>query len=155
MEVMKPWRALLSLYLGFLLGCLLLFFFSGTGLRSYRALTAYRDLLQSNLRELEELHETLAGELDALRTEPERIVLEAREIGYFREQDRVIRLDGREPGRFYQQVGRQVLRQVDIAPRDAPALRILCMALPFGIYTGLCFLSRRGRRWRHAGHKSR
>ena len=151
MVVMKPWRLLLSVYLGFLFSCLLLFLFSASGLRSYRALAAYRDILQRNITELELLQRSLAGEQEALRTDPGRIALQARELGWFEPGQRVVRLDSRTVVRDPHPAG-SLVRPARAEPHNATLLRILCLALPFGFYLALRFL---GRRWQHAGRRFR
>ncbi len=151
MLVMKLWRVLASLYLGFLLGGTLLLFFGASGLRSYRSLAAYRDILQKNIQELEDHHRSLAEERDALRTDPRRIALQARELGWFAKDERVVHLDSYTAVRDLQPVGRQVRRAYS-EPHNATLLRVLCVSLPFGIYTALRLLRRR---WQHAGRKLR
>jgi cell division protein FtsB len=139
---MKPRRAGFSLYLSFLLSSLLLFVFGDSGLKQYQALTSYRDILTSNIEELEEIHRRLSAEAESLRSDPERIALQARELEFFQEDERIVRLDNRAPPAGSYLVGRQVIRTRG-EPRSDTILRIVCAALPFGIYGFLRFLRRR------------
>jgi len=116
---MKRIRFAIYLAIGFILSSLLIILLGDSGLLRYRALTGYREELKNNIAELELLHQELLDDLEALAGDPERIALQARQLGYFREQERLIRLEGYNPPRSVYKVGKIIRRQP--APRGRGA----------------------------------
>ena len=96
---MKAARLVLLLSLGFMLRSLALFLWGGGGLADYRRVAAGRGELAANLEELKRINSGLRREVESLGSDPERVGLEARKLGYFREGERVVRFEGKEPRR--------------------------------------------------------
>jgi len=94
---MKAARLVLLLSLGFLLRSLALFLWGGGGLADYRRVAAGRAELAANIEELKRINSGLRREVESLGSDPERVALEARRLGYFREGERVVRFQGEGP----------------------------------------------------------
>lgn len=131
-------RVAVYLALGFILSSTLIILVGDSGLLRYRALTAYRGELRENIEDLEILHHHLLDDLDALAGDPERIALEARQLGYFREQERLIILDGYNPPRSVYTVGKIIRRLPAARKRGADRLFHLLGA---GLAAGLISFS--------------
>lgn len=94
---MKAARLVLLLSLGFLLRSLALFLWGSGGLADYRKVAAARDQLAANIEDLRRINSGLRREVESLGSDPERVALEARRLGYFREGQRVVRFQGQKP----------------------------------------------------------
>jgi cell division protein FtsB len=94
---MKAARLVFLLSVGFLLRSLSLFLWGNGGLSDYRKVEAGRAQLAANLEELKRLNSGLRLEVESLGSDPERVALEARRLGYFRKDQRVVRFQGRTP----------------------------------------------------------
>jgi cell division protein FtsB len=92
---MKAARLVLLLSVGFLLRSLSLFLWGSGGLADYRKVEAGRGQLRANIEELKRINSGLRREVESLGSDPERVVLEARRLGYFREGQRVVRFQGK------------------------------------------------------------
>jgi cell division protein FtsB len=103
---MKILRLVAYLALGFAARSLVLFFFGSGGLMDYRSLETQKAGLEQNLEELKAINATLLEEQRALASDPERLTLQARELGYFRKGEQVVQLGARVPPRRYFTVGR-------------------------------------------------
>lgn len=108
---MKGTRFAVYLALGFILSSSLIFIFGESGVLRYRTLAGYREELAGNIEDLELLHRDLLYDLEALASDPERIALQARQLGYFQEQERLVRLEGYSPPRSVYTVGK-ILRRL-------------------------------------------
>jgi len=102
---MKAARLLAYLCLGFLLRSLALFLWGGGGLTDYRQAEAGRAALEKNIEELKKINSELRSEVESLGSDPERVALEARRLGYFREGERVVRFQGEPPQQSYHTLG--------------------------------------------------
>jgi cell division protein FtsB len=91
---MKAGRVVLLLCAGFLLRSLALFLWGSGGLSDYRKVEAGRAQLAANLDELRRINAGLRREVESLGSDPERVALEARRLGYFREGQRMVRFQG-------------------------------------------------------------
>ena len=109
-------RTLLSLYLGFILFSVLNFFWGNSGLFSFRAIEKSKQGLEENLQSLEEINERHNHELDVLRKNPEIIRLYARELGYYKEGETVVKLEGYSPKKQSYEVGKII--KVEFKSRD-------------------------------------
>ncbi len=67
------------------------------GVLGYAHLDAYRGRLESNIERLEDRQAELAAETRSLRTDADRIRVEARQLGYYRESEGLVRLEGYDP----------------------------------------------------------
>lgn len=84
----------LALFVGTSLYLLINLAFGPGGIREMDRLSAHKTRLEANLTALSELGRSLEGEVERLRTDPDEIELRARELGYYRETDEVIRFEG-------------------------------------------------------------
>jgi len=103
-------RLAIYLALGFAFASLLQLVFGAGGVLEYGASARHRTLLEQNIEELKRANLQLLGELEALRSDPELLRLQARELGYFRENEYVIRVEGSSPPKNSYAVGRLILR---------------------------------------------
>ncbi len=125
------------------IACLFLLFFFGTGGRmDYRNLLAYRFRLEANIDDLQETNGKLLDELEALGSDPERIVLQARELGYFQEGEKVIRIEGSTAGKNRYTVGTILSRAADTARMNWP-FKVLGLGLPVALFSVSIALRRR------------
>ncbi len=140
---MKLLRLFLFIAAGFITSSLLTFLFGSGGVMEHLRLQRYRASLQGNLDDLQEIHSRLLQELHALGTDPQRIALQARELGYFRPGEQVVRVEDSAPRESYYTVGR-IVRQSAPENRWDGVFRIAGLALPAVLYL-LSFLIRRRR----------
>ncbi len=104
--MMRLLRIVLSLYVGMISVLVLLFFFGTAGIGKYDDLYRYKQSLEENILELKKINASLNQEFKSLGTDPEKIKLLARELGYFAAEDRVIRVEGFSTRRSFYKVGK-------------------------------------------------
>ena len=128
------------------LGCIaclfLLFFFGPGGRMDYRDLLAYRFRLEANIDDLKETNRKLMDELEALGSDPERIALQARELGYFREGEKVVRIEGAQAEKNRYTVGTILNRAAGPVRTDWP-FKVLGLGLPVALFLVSIALRRR------------
>jgi cell division protein FtsB len=147
---MKIPRIVVYAALSFVVSSLLFFFFGSGGLLDYRGLFRYRATVEQNIDELKRENGRLLAEVQALGSDPERLTLKARELGYFREGEKVIRIAGQERGKDYYTVGR-VLRRKAGRPHTDWVFRAIGLGLP--VLFVLVSMSLRRRKNREAGNR--
>jgi cell division protein FtsB len=147
---MKIPRIVVYAALSFVVTSLLYLFFGSGGLLDYGRLLHYRTALERNIDDLKTIHDRLLAEVQALGSDPERLALKARELGYFREGEKVIRIAGRERGRDHYTVGR-LLRRKARRPRADRVFRVVALGLPL-LFILVSMVLRR-RRNREAGNR--
>lgn len=126
---MKVPRIAVYIILSFILAAALYYFFGSGGALDFRRLAAYRGALEDNIDDLERTNGQLLSEVQALGSDAERLTLQARELGYFREGERVIRIsDSSRPKSTYT-VGK-VLRRKLKKPRADWPFRAIGLGLP-------------------------
>lgn len=141
---MKCARLVSLLAAGFLVRSLALFLWGGGGLTDYAQVERYRQALEKNLEELKNINSGLRRELDALSSDPERVALAARELGYLREGERVFRFSGSAPPSRSYTLGSLVRSSL---PRARPdwVWKLAGLAAPLALYAvGLVFKRRSG-----------
>jgi len=143
-------RILVYIILSFVVASLLFLLFGSGGVADYRRLLGYRAAVQENIDELERINRDLLAEVRALGSDAERLRLQARELGYFREGERVIRISGRERGKNYYTVG-TILRRKPKPPRADWPFRAVGLALPFLL--AVVGATIRRRKNRETGHR--
>jgi len=131
---MKAARLVLLLSVGFLLRSLALFLWGNGGLGDYRKVEAGRAQLSANIEELKRINSGLRREVESLGSDPERVALEARRLGYFREHQRVVRFQGRTPPPGSYTLGALVRVRVPRERRDWP-WKLAGIFLPLAAYT--------------------
>jgi cell division protein FtsB len=122
-------RIVIYVIVSFLAAAALTLFLGGGGMREYRRLLGYRASLQENIEDLQRINGQLLSEVQALGSDPERLTLQARQLGYFRDGERVIRFAGDTDRRSAYTVGR-VLRRKAEKPRSEWPFRITALGLP-------------------------
>jgi cell division protein FtsB len=81
---------MISLYAGFSVYCLLSLLLGPAGISTYRRLEARKAAMEANLAELGTIRQSLDTELESLKSDPDRIALEARSLGYLRKDETAI-----------------------------------------------------------------
>ncbi len=145
-------RAPLLVFLAFIMSSLLMYAFGDSGLTSYARLSRYHGKLASNVASLEDNKRSLQAELESLRTDPDRIVVLAREIGLYRPDDLVFRFDG-TPQRIEPYSVGALLRLPEPGRPCGPWLKatgIAVAVLPIGL---AAFIRRRDFRRRRRGRR--
>ena len=125
-------------------------FFGSGGMLDYRRLSVYRGSLQDNIEDLERINGELLSELQALGSDAERLTLQARELGYFREGEKVIRFSNSSRRQSTYTVGK-VLRRKANKPKADWTFRAVGMGLPVVLIVVSLSL-RRGRK-RETGNR--
>jgi hypothetical protein len=135
-------------FLAYAVASLLVFCFGDSGLTAWGRLDAFRARLEANVRELEDLNRSLQAELASLRDDPRRTEVLARELGLYRGDDRVLRIEGAGTAPRPYEVGALLRLRRDRFERG-PWLKTagLAAALLAGALAFL--LGRRGRRTAH------
>ena len=125
--------------------------FSPAGIIAYTALHSYRAELRANLDSLTEINQRLSAYQQALTSSPELIRLQARQLNYYREGERVIRIqDGPRPASFYE-VGRVVARPPAFRNQRAGFV-VLGLAAGVMVYIALLLVGRRRTREQGGGN---
>jgi cell division protein FtsB len=101
-------RIIVSLYIGFVAYSLLVLFFGQSGYFALQQLHGYHEKLMQNNRELAEINRNLSSQLESLRSDPELVALYARKLGYFKESEHVIRVQGFKTDRNFFSVGKMI-----------------------------------------------
>ena len=131
---------------GLVIATLLSFLFGASGLLNYQRLQAYQRLIAAGIATLEERHGDLERYLNLLRTEPELLRLLARETGYYRADELVIRVGPQlDPGAGgsspyapdFSDVGPLVVQPRLPAPRDPFNVLALGLFLGLGMFAAL------------------
>jgi len=124
---------MLLLSAGFLLRSVSLFLWGNGGLADYQKVEAGRGQLAANIEELKRINSGLRREVESLGSDPERVALEARRLGYFRQGQRVVRFQGEAPRRSSYILGALVRVQVPRERRDW-IWKLMGAALPLAAY---------------------
>ncbi len=130
---MKRSVFLAAFYVSFLTFSLLTLFFGETGVTALDKIRNRNQSLSVNMAELSLKQTVLTAELDALRSNPESIVIEARALGLYRVGDKVVRFRNLYPTHTLPDAG-QVLHLVPLQRVDESLLRV------FAIATGMVIL---------------
>ena len=147
---MKVPRIVVYIIFSFIATTALYYFLGSGGLLDYRRLLSYRGSLQDNIDELEHINSELLAEVQALGSDPGRLTLQARELGYFREGEKVIRISNVAGRRITYTVGK-ILRRKAKQPRADWPFRATGLGLPFLLM--LVSVSVRRRKNRETGNR--
>ena len=126
---MRVPRIVVYIILSSIVAVMLHLFFGGGGMLDYRRLSAYRGSLQDNIDDLERINGELLSEVQALGSDAERLTLQARELGYFREGEKVIRFSNSSRSKSTYTVGKVLRRKANKLQADWP-YRAVGMGLP-------------------------
>ena len=129
---------------GLVVATLLSFLFGASGLLNYHRLQAYERRVATGIAALEERHADLERLAKLLRTEPELLRLLARDSGYYRADEQVIRVGPQTPAAApfspyapdFSDVGPLMQPQLPV-PRDPFNVLALGLFLGLGLFTGL------------------
>ena len=113
--------------------------FGPVGARSYEGLAEYRDRLSQNVAALNNRGNELEDEAEAYRSDPERIAVEARAIGYFPSDAGLVRIEGFSPQRRTIEAGRLIAQRPD-PPNRLPLIRWIALGVGVAVYAVLRFL---------------
>jgi cell division protein FtsB len=127
-------RLLLSLYVGFVVASLAYFLYGPSGLSAYSELQHDAFRLEGNLEELTTIHQELAAEFEALRRSEDTIALRARDLGYLRENETILKIYGVDTPPENYAVGRIVVPGARQRGRSGFSLNAGLVAMLF------CFL---------------
>lgn len=130
---MRLFRLFIAFYIGLMFSFVSMLFFGQAGVKEYDTLTEYREILERNITELRALNWRLNQEFKNLSTEPEKIRLLARGLGYFGSQERVVRFNNIPKKSNYHEVGR-LLKKDFRWDRSMLFIRIMNLLLPLLFY---------------------
>jgi len=147
---MKVPRIVAYIIFSFIVAAALYFLFGRGGLLEYRRLATYSGSLQDNIDDLERINSELLSEVRALGSDAERLTLQARELGYFREGERVIRISDDSRRHSTYTVGRVLRRKTKQLRADWP-FRATGLGLP--VLLVLVSVSVRRRKNRETGNR--
>ncbi len=118
------------------------------GVLGYEHLDAYRVRLESNIERLEGRRTELSSETRSLRTDADRIRVEARQLGYYRENEGLVRLEGYDPQAVATSPGALVKRSAERGDRRDYAAIIRAVAASAGLLAlfAMLLLEQRERR---------
>ena len=119
------------------------------GIAEYRKLRSFRETLEDNIAELEQIHWHLQEELRSLATDPEKVRLLARELGYYGSEDGIVRVEGRSPPSSFYRVGR-IIGGVPARESSRVRLNVIGLAAPVVFYLLVSMI----RGWLKRGHKA-
>ncbi|MDR1895027.1 MAG: hypothetical protein LBQ61_10150 [Spirochaetales bacterium] len=132
-------RFLAALYIAFMVSGVLNLTLGGTGFGEYRRLRVYRETLLLNLKELEALHLRLSEKALALRTDRAPVILEARELDYYTENEGIILLPGDENPRRSYSMGR-ILQWSRVPENRDPLFRALTISAGLIVFVLCTFI---------------
>jgi cell division protein FtsB len=101
-------RIITSACIGYILYAILNFVLGNSGVAAMNELEQMKHELQLNIEIIEDNYETLSKELSGLRNSAERISIEARRIGYYRDNEGIIIIDGYEGRKKFYTLGKLV-----------------------------------------------
>ncbi len=98
-------RLLPIFFAGFAIASICIYFFGDSGLLAYGRLDGYRQALAANVESLQARNASFTGELAALRDDPQRSLVMARDIGLYQAGDEVVKIEGFVPAAISNEVG--------------------------------------------------
>lgn len=104
----RSFRLLLSVYIGFVLYSLLILFWGNSGFFSLQKLNNYHSRLIENNINLSKLNKELKSQMETLKHDSETIKVYARALGYFDQNERVMKVDGFRSKKNFYAVGKIV-----------------------------------------------
>ncbi len=99
---------LLALYAAFMALTIQTFIWGEKGILAYERLENYKERLEENEKRLKEIHARLDGRFDRFTDDRKAIELAARSLGYYRENETKLYVEGYEYDRPFYLVGRSV-----------------------------------------------
>ena len=130
---MKPSVFIVAIYIFFLTFSLLSLFFGETGVTALDRIRNRNHLLSGNIDLLDMKQGNLVASLTMLRSDPDSIVVEARALGLYRKNERVIQFRNLNPVHSLPDAGK-VLHLSPVSQTDESLLRIIAAS------SGIIFL---------------
>ena len=146
---MKVLPLMACVYAGLIVTFGYAFILGEAGLVNYQDLLLRRQVLEENIEGLREINHSLSEELSNLATDSETIRLIARDLGYYRADERVVEVVGIPTQTYSQTVGSLVKRSAPRA-RDESPFRTLLFIAPALIYAVAVFLRKMTAHGNHA-----
>lgn len=131
-------------YAAFLTNAFLSLFFGAAGLTMTASNRTRTELLLKNVENLEKKQLQLIAKLEALRSDPESVIIEARALGVYRHEEKVIYLQNLEPSRTVLEAG-SVLYLEPLEPSNQKSRKIIAIAM--GLLILILFLANRNSRY--------
>jgi len=153
MKVKGMRRLLPILLLVFVLASALIYLFGDSGLVAYRNLESYRRSLAANVESLQKRNAGLSSELTSIRSDPDRLVVMARDVGLYRPGDKVVRLEG-VPGRAAHYDVGDMLSMRKAADTRSATVKVVATSLA-ALLLAYALISERAFRRRPHGGKGR
>ncbi|OHD72940.1 MAG: hypothetical protein A2177_14520 [Spirochaetes bacterium RBG_13_68_11] len=145
-------RFLLFTLLAYTTGSLLVYLFGDSGVSAFNRLTDYRNRLERNVGDLEDLNRSLQAELASLRDDPRRTEVLARDLGLYRPGDRGLRIEGARAGAEPYEVGS--LLRLKAPRRDrGPWLKTAGLGVAVLAALAVFLFGRRSRRPSHGARR--
>jgi hypothetical protein len=138
--------------LAYTTGSLLVYLFGDSGVSAFDRLEGYRSRLERNVKELDTLNRSLQAELESLRGDPRRTEVLARDLGLYRPDDRVLRIEGAPVKVEPYEVG-TLLRLKTPRRARGPWLKTAGLGVALLAALAAFLVSRRGRRPLHGARR--
>ncbi|RPJ06330.1 MAG: septum formation initiator family protein [Spirochaetaceae bacterium] len=135
-------RILFSAYTGFAVAMFASLLFGRGGIFDHTRLSEYQITLEQNLTELKTINQDLASDLKNLSSNPETLRQQARSLGYYGEDERVIRIQGVTLHNTTKQIG-SVLRRNDLDKAQPVIFHIVGITAGIAAFAVWTWLSRR------------
>ncbi len=126
--MMKLKRVIVIIYCSVILNSLVSFVFGDKGCFEYGSLQNYKKTLEANIAKIIDKNKALTDSLGILTTSKEKVTILARELGYYRNRETPIILDGFSPRGDFYEIGNIVTRGAKTGDRN-PILRIIVVCI--------------------------
>lgn len=123
-------KILLSLYGGVIFYFLLNLFIGPFGILEYRRLLSIKNELENHVGHLEKINVQLCNDLVAIKENEQELLLRARELGYYKQNEGIIIVQGQESIPYQKSPGYQIKSQM--TPLNNNLLLILFSSI-FGV----------------------
>jgi cell division protein FtsB len=85
---------LIALYCAFLTYSVMTYVWGENGIIAYSQLETYEQRLENNIEQLRGVGQKLSAKTESLQSDAEALALSARDMGYYRENERIIYIEG-------------------------------------------------------------
>lgn len=119
---------LIGLYCAFLTFSLMTYVWGENGIVAYAELSSYKERLESNVEQLREVKNSLAEKADRLQSSADTLALSARDLGYYRDNERIIYVEGYDTSENLYIVG-ELLRPFRREPVNPLVFRIFAVVV--------------------------
>jgi cell division protein FtsB len=131
-----------SVYIGICVYTVLILVFGASGIIAYQRLENFKKEIDKNLVILEKTHKDLGKELNLLTSSSEVIRLKSRELGYFEEDEIVVKVVGLKDKRDFHSVGRMI-QYSDGNTDKKPLFRIISFTSALAFFLIISALKRK------------